>query len=313
MSQPSDQPTPVRLDVVDETMRSLVPEGAKLKEIASGGQWFEGPAWLGDTLVWSDVVGNRLHAWDRERGARVFIAPSHHQNGHTVDHSGRLIAAGSGERAVLRREHSGRWTMLADFWDWKRFNSPNDVVVAADGAVWFTDPTYGLDQPTEGFNPLGAESEIGGTHVFRIGPRGLRDGVRCLTQDLPPVPAPNGLAFSPDESVLYVSDSASNVILGYPVRMSLDGPELRRPWVVHRTLEGSPDGIRVDPAGRLWSSSGAGVEVLRPGRPGEAAVHLGTIRVPQVTANLAFSPDLRRLAITATSSVYLLKLGDIAR
>ncbi|PWD51416.1 gluconolactonase [Serinibacter arcticus] len=303
----------VRLDVVDPSVRGLVAPGARLKEIASGGEWFEGPAWLGDTLVWSDVRGNRLHAWDSGRGARVWIAPSHHQNGHTVDHEGRLVAAASGERAVLRREHDGRWTMLADFYDWKRFNSPNDVVVAADGGIWFTDPTYGLTQPTEGFDPEGAVSEIGGQHVYRIGARGLRDGTRSMTAQLPAMRQPNGLAFGADETVLYVTDSEARHILGFRVRMSLDGPELRQPWIVHRTFEGSPDGLRVDPAGRIWSSSAAGIEILRPGLPGEQARHLGTIRVPQETSNLAFSPDLKRLAITASSSVYLLKLGDVTR
>lgn len=302
----------VRLDVADPAVRSLIAPGARLKEIAVGGEWFEGPAWLGETLVWSDVRGNRLHAWDRERGARTWIEKSHHQNGHTVDREGRLVAASHGERAIVRREHDGRWTMIADFTpDWRRFNSPNDVVVASDGATWFTDPTFGLHQSEEGFEPPAMPSEIGGSHVFRAGPRGLRDGVRNLTAHLPAMPAPNGLALSPDESVLYVSDSSANHILGFRVRLSLDGPELHQPWIVHRTFEGSPDGIRVDPTGRLWSSSGAGVEILRPGLPGERARHLGTILVPQVTANLAFSPDLRRLALTATSSVYLLKLGDI--
>ena len=300
----------VRLDVVDESVRALVPAGARLKEIAGGGSWFEGPAWLGETLVWSDVRAGRLHAWDRERGARVWIERAFHQNGHAVDSSGRLVAASHGERAVVRREHSGRWTMLADFIDWKRFNSPNDLVVASDDAVWFTDPTYGLLQPEESFEPAGV-SEVGGAHVYRIDPRGLSRPVTCLTERLPAMSAPNGLAFNPDESVLYVSDSEAGHILGFRIRMSLDGPELHQRWLVHETLEGKPDGIRVDPTGRIWSSSGAGVEILSPARPGERARHLGTIRVPQETANLAFSPDLKRLAITATSSVYLLKLGDV--
>lgn len=302
--------TGLELDVVDDSVRLLFHSAATLEEVASGGTWFEGPAWLGTTLVWSDVVGNRLHAWDRTRGARVWIDPSFHQNGHTVDRQGRLLAASHGERAVVRLERDGRWTIVADLIDGARFHSPNDLVVASDGAVWFTDPRYGLDKPTEGF---GGSPEIDGTHVYRVDPRGMVGGVRNVTRHAPPMPAPNGLAFSPDESVLYIADSEARHILGFVVRISLDGPELGRRWVVHETIHGWPDGIRVDPTGRIWSSSTAGVEILAPpsavGRP---ARHLGTLHTPFTTANLAFSPDLATLALTATSSVFLVRLGDVS-
>ena len=300
----------VRFDVVDESGRALVAPGTQLREIAGGGTWFEGPVWLGETLVWSDVREGRLHAWDRDRGARVWIERAFHQNGHALDSAGRIVAASHGERAIVRREHSGRWTVLADFVDWKRFNSPNDLAIASDDSIWFTDPTYGLKQPLESFEPAGV-SEIGGAHIYRVDPRGLSHPVICLTERMPAMPAPNGIAFNPEESILYVSDSEAGHILGFRIRVSLDGPELHQRWLVHETLEGKPDGIRVDQTGRIWSSSGAGVEILSPARPGERARHLATIRVLQGATNLAFAPDLTRLAITSPTSVFLVKLGDI--
>ena len=298
----------VELEALEESVRALIAHDAKLREVASGGSWFEGPAWVGESLIWSDVVENQLLVWSRKGGTRTWIDPSHHQNGHTVDGEGRLLAASHGERAVVRRERDGSWRIVADLTDGKRFNSPNDLVVASDGAVWFTDPLYGLVHPSEGF---GGEQEVAGTHVYRVDPRGMVGGVTQMTKQVT-MPAPNGLAFSPDEGVLYVSDSERNHILGFRLGMDLDGPRLRQPWLVHETVNGTPNGIRVDPAGRIWSSSHAGVEILAPRKPGKAARHLGTLRTPERLTNLAFSPDRKTLALTGASSVYLVELGDIS-
>lgn len=296
------------LDVVEDSARALFAEDAELTEIASGGQWFEGPAWLGKTLVWSDVVGNRLLAWDRKRGTRTWIEPSHHQNGHAVDGAGRLVAASHGERAVIRREKDGRWLIVADLVDGKRFNSPNDVVVARDGSIWFTDPRYGLDQPAEGY---GGRAEVDGQHVYCVSPRGMAGGVRCMTARHAPMPAPNGLAFSPDESVLYVTDSRAGHVLAFVLRYGLDGLELGFRWVAHEPA-GTPDGLRVDPTGRIWCTSGASVEILAPPVVGQRAKRLATLSLPRTTANLAFSSGHRTLALTSTSSVYLVPLGDVS-
>lgn len=304
-----------------EAVRGLVASGATLHTVARGGRWFEGPAWVPgsvthtgrDTLVWSDVSGDRLLRWDAVDGARVWLEPSFHQNGHTVDAEGRLLAASHGERAVIRREADGAWTMLADLVDGRRFNSPNDLVVARDGAVWFTDPHYGLEQEAEGY---GGESELDGAHVYRLDPAapGVAAGtnVRRVSGRHSAMSAPNGLAFSPDETVLYVTDSKARQTLGFAVRYSLDGPELGFRWLVHETREGSPDGIRVDPAGRLWVSSGEGVEVLGAPTVGQRAELLAVLHTPRVTANLAFSPDLRTLALTSSDELHLVALGDVA-
>lgn len=297
-----------RYDVVDESARALVPRRADFVEIASGGEWFEGPTWLKKTLIWSDVVGNRLLAWDPSRGTRTWLEPSFHQNGHAVDRAGRLVAASHGERAVVRRERDGRWTIVADLVDGRRFNSPNDVVVARDGAVWFTDPLYGLTNPREGY---GGKQELDGQHVYRVSPRGMVGGVRCVTARHPAMPAPNGLAFSPDESVLYVADSKARHLLAFAMRYGLDGPEPGRRWIVAEMPDAVPDGLRVDPTGRIWCTAGASVQILSPGVVGEPSRLLATLHLPRTTANLDFSPDHTTLALTSTDRAYLLELGDV--
>lgn len=297
----------VKVEITDDGVRHLA-GGGEPTRIARHGEWFEGPAWVGDTLVWSDVVGNRLLAWDGKNGARTWIEPSHHQNGHTVDAEGRLLAASHGERAVIRLDADGRWRIVADLFEDKRFNSPNDVVVARDGGIWFTDPTYGLTKPGEGF---GGEQEVEGQHVYRVSAR--RRQVRCVTAHQPPMPAPNGLAFAPDESVLYVSDSQAGAIYGFVLRYGLDGAELGLRWVVHETTDGVPDGLRVDPAGRIWASCGHGVEILSAPVVGQRSRVLGTVFTPKVASNLAFTPDWQALAVTATDKVYLVPLGDVTR
>lgn len=297
----------VTLKIVDAASRHLIGEGEP-ERIARHGDWFEGPAWVGSTLVWSDVVGNRVLAWDRARGVRTVIEPSAFQNGHTVDRQGRLLAASHGERAIIRREQDGRWWIVADLFEGQRFNSPNDLVTSQDGAVWFTDPLYGLTKPDEGF---GGEREISGQHVYRVDP--FDQSVRCMTSRQPPMDGPNGIAFSPDESVLYVSDSERGIVQAFLVRYGLDGVELSLRWLVHEVSEGAPDGLRVDPAGRIWVAGGRGVEILSPPVVGQRSAVLGTIFTPKTTSNLAFTPDFSALALTSTDKVFLMPLGDVTR
>ncbi|WP_206673674.1 SMP-30/gluconolactonase/LRE family protein [Pseudactinotalea terrae] len=294
--------TPLELDPApghEPEFTALFPEGATLDLLATGGTWFEGPAWTGENeIVWSDVVGNRLLVWTPEQGAGILLEPSHHQNGHTIDREGRLVAASHGERAVVRREHDGAWHVLADRHEGRRFNSPNDLVVDSRGAIWFTDPRYGIDKPEEGY---GGTVEMDGARLYRLDPDG------SVTAMTPPHPGPNGLAFSPDESVLYLADSEVGHILAFEV---LDGGTSLRAPVTFAVLDpGPPDGVRVDPEGRVWSSCASGVQVFAPpaasDRPAE---RLGTVRIPERTANLAFGgPGGTTLAVTATSGLYRLQ------
>ncbi|ACQ78496.1 Gluconolactonase [Beutenbergia cavernae DSM 12333] len=299
---------PLELDPAvghEAELAALIAPGTSLDLLADGGIWFEGPAWVSETeIVWSDVVGNRLLTWSPDAGAGILLEPSHHQNGHTLDGEGRLLAASHGERAIVRRELDGAWAVVVDRHDGRRFNSPNDLVVAADGAVWFTDPRYGIDKPEEGY---GGEVEMDGCHVYRVAPDGH---VRVVARAQP---GPNGLAFSPAGDVLYLADSEAGHVLAFPVttasavaRDPRDGePHLGAPTTFALIAPGAPDGVRVDSDGRLWVSSGSGVQVYVPGTPGGPGERLGTIRVPEPTANLAFGgPGRSVLAITATSGLY---------
>lgn len=278
-------------------LAALLQPDATLDLLAEGGTWFEGPAWTGpEEIVWSDVVGNRLLIWTPDAGAGIALEPSHHQNGHAIDREGRLVAASHGERAVVRREHSGAWEVLVDRHDGHRFNSPNDLVVDSSGAIWFTDPRYGIDKPEEGY---GGTVEMDGCRVYRLGPDGI---VTAVTDALP---APNGLAFSPDERTLYLADSQVGHLLALDVGGAPDQPTLGEPRVISPPDDdGGPDGLRVDTAGRIWTSWGSAVRVLVPSATGAAEL-LGEIRLPETVANLALGgPDGGTLAITATSGLY---------
>ncbi len=271
----------------------LFPPGAALDLLADGGTWFEGPAWTGpEEIVWSDVVGNRLLVWTPEGGAAIALEPSHHQNGHAVDGDGRLVAASHGERAVVRRDTTGHWEMLTDRCDGLRYNSPNDVVVRRDGSIWFTDPRYGIDKPEEGY---GGTVEMPGCRVYRLDPSG------AVSPVTPVMPAPNGLAFSADEEILYVADSQVGQILALDVT---DGGLEDAREIVPPDDDGHPDGLRVDTDGRIWTSWGSQVRVYRANGQ-EPATLLGAVHLPETVANLAFGgPDRSTLAITATSGLY---------
>ena len=224
------------------------------------------------------------------------------QNGHTVDRQGRLIACEHGGRAVSRTEHDGSRTVLASHYQGKRLNSPNDVVVKSDGAVWFTDPTYGIDTEYEGY---AAASEIGASYVYRIDPA---DG--SVTAVVTDMFKPNGLAFSPDESLLYVADtgithdpSVAPVIRVFPVRP--DGKAVGEGQLFATCDAGMFDGFRVDVTGHIWTSTGTGVSCYHPD-----GTLLGRIPVPELVANVTFGgPRRNRLYIMGQTSLYSLFLN----
>lgn len=264
----------------------------------TGCRWTEGPAYFpaGRYLVWSDIPNDRLMRWDETTGAvGVFRAPSRYANGNTVDRQGRLVSCEQGERRVTRTEHDGSITVIADRFEGKRFNSPNDVVEHSDGSIWFTDPAYGIDSDYEGHR---GDSEIGACHVFRADP--VTGGLRIVADDFD---RPNGLAFGLDERRLYVTDSGHEPSHIRVFDVGDDGT-LSGGDVFAVCDAGLYDGIRLDDAGRVWAAAGDGVHCFDPD-----GTRIGRLYVPEVVANITFGgPQRNQLFITATSSVYSLRL-----
>jgi gluconolactonase len=284
-------------EILDRRFRLIVQPNAMLERLASGCRWAEGPAWFaqGEFLVWSDLPNDRVMQWADGLGARVLRSPSHHTNGNTVDRQGRLVSCEHASRRVTRTEHDGRLTVLAERWKGKRLNSPNDIVVAADDSIWFTDPPYGLMGEYEGH---AGEQEIDGAYVWRMD-RGATEPEPVVTDMV----RPNGLAFSPDERCLYVADSSrSHDESGnHHVRVfDVDDGRASGGRVFAEIEPGCPDGLRVDAQGNVWISCADGVHCY-----GAEGVHLGKIRIPEPVTNLCFGGSRRnRLFITATTSVY---------
>lgn len=272
-----------------------------LERLSTGCQWAEGPVWLPASrrVRFSDVPGNRVLEWHSESGeTSVYASDSGFANGRTLDREGRVVQCSHGRRQV-ERDDNGTITALCSEWQGHRFNSPNDVVVASDGAVWFTDPPYGIHESGREGHP--ADPEYGGCFVFRLDPSG--GDVTAVITDMV---HPNGLAFSPDETTLYVADTgylqlegAPRAIRAYPVR---DGAVGEGRDVVAVT-PGATDGFRVDVEGRLWSSSADSVQVFSP----DGSL-LERIAVPETVSNVCFGgPDGTDLFITATTSLYRLR------
>jgi gluconolactonase len=277
---------------------------ACVEKLFEGSRWAEGPAYFaaGRYLVWSDIPNDRILRWDEPTGnVGVFRSPAGYTNGHTVDREGRLVSCSHGARRVERTEHDGSITVIADRCDGKRLNSPNDVVVSSDGAVWFSDPTYGIDSDYEGFT---AESEIGASNVYRVDPG---SGACAIAAD--DFVRPNGLAFSPDERRLFVSDTGMTHVAGGPRHIrAFDvgaGGALSGGEVFATCTEGMFDGFRFDTDGRLWTSAGDGVHCYDPD-----GTLLGKVLVPEGVANVVFGgPKRNRLFICATTSLYSVMLG----
>ena len=277
---------------------------ARLERLWTGGRWSEGPAWFGGGryLIWSDLPNNRLMRYDETDGSvSVFREPSGYANGNTVDAIGRLVTCEHLNRRVTRTEHDGSLTVLADRFEGKRLNSPNDVVVKSDGSIWFTDPDYGIIADYEG---ACAEREQAGCHVYRIDPHSGK--LTCVADDFD---HPNGLAFSPDEKQLFIADSGATEGDGRPKHIrrfdvNPDGSLSRDSAVFATCPAGFFDGLRIDQAGRVWASSAQGVQCYSPdGRL------LGRVRVPEMVANLTFGGRMRnRLFICGTTSLYAVYL-----
>ncbi|WP_105436796.1 SMP-30/gluconolactonase/LRE family protein [Neorhizobium sp. T25_13] len=285
-------------EIHDEAFRQLIVGSAAIEELYSDCRWAEGPVWFADLncLIWSDIPNQRMMRWAPEGGVSVFRSPSNFVNGNTRDRQGRLVSCEHGGRRVTRTEIDGSITILADRYQGKRLNSPNDVVVRSDGSVWFTDPTYGIKSDYEGYR---AEPEQDTRNVYRLDP--VSGDLEAAVTDFG---QPNGLAFSPDETRLYVADSASSHDIKAPRHIRvfdvIDGRRLSNDRIFCSLDNGLPDGFRVDVKGNVWTSAGDGVHCFSPD-----GVLLGKILVPQTVANLTFGgPRRNRLFITATKSLY---------
>ena len=289
-------------EAIEPVFGSYVMGNAPVKQLASGFDWAEGPVWFGDAncLLFSDIPNNRMMRWTPDTGLSTYRTPSNYANGHTRDRQGRLVSCEHGTRRVTRTELDGSVTVLIDGYDGKRLNSPNDVVVKSDGTIWFTDPHYGIKTHYEGHK---SEQELP-CHVYRIDPaRGTVDAILTDFQ------CPNGLAFSPDESRLYVSDTGTMFdpdghahIRAFDVASNgaLTGGD-----VFYEMAPGKADGMRLDTDGNLWSSAGDGVHCIAPG-----GNLLGKILVPEVVSNICFGGrGKHRLFMTATTSIYAVSLN----
>lgn len=300
------------LEVFDKRLLALVDENVQVERLCTGATWSEGPVFVEDAglVFWSDIPNNRLVAWTAEKGFHEYQKPSHFSNGHTIDLNGKIINCEHGRRCISRTTFGGETEILVDKYNGKRLNSPNDVIVKSDGTIWFSDPRYGILSDAEGYK---AESEIGADYVYRFDPE---------SKEIYPVATdtirPNGLAFSPDERLLYVTDtSASHDENGrHEIRVyevAEDGQSLKGDGKVFAVVNpGLPDGFRLDEQGHIYTSSLDSIQVYHPD-----GTLLGKIAVPEKIANCTFGDkNFQSLYVVASSSLYRIRLkvrGDIRR
>jgi gluconolactonase len=281
----------------DAAFAEVLGDGARLLSLYDQALFSEGPVWwpARGMLVWSDIEGRRVLGWRPDGAVEVVLDATPFNNGNAVETEGRLLHCEHGRRCISRTGVDGETTVLVTHCDGRRLNSPNDLVVAADGAVWFTDPTYGIENPRQG---CPAQPELDHRSVYRWDP-----WTDTLTR-MADLRQPNGIAFAPDGRVLYVSDSDLELHQIIAFDVGADGSLAGRR--VFRTIEpGVPDGLCVDARGWVWSSSESGVQVFSAG--GEP---LGIIPTPHTCSNCTLSPDGRRLFITGEESLWAVDLVE---
>ncbi|KQK31086.1 gluconolactonase [Bosea thiooxidans] len=289
------------VSVLDPRFHRVIPGSARVERLWTGARWSEGPAWFAahNTLVWSDIPNDRMLRYDALSGqTSVFRQPARNSNGNTVDAQGRLVTCEHGGRQVTRTEHDGSITVLASHYGGKRLNSPNDAVVKSDGSIWFTDPDYGILSDYEGDK---SASEIGACHVYRID--GESGEIAIVADDFV---KPNGLAFSPDESILYIADTGASHDPEHGPRhirsfkMDRDGRSLGASKLFATCTAGLFDGFRLDIEGRIWTSAADGVHIYHPD-----GTLIGKVAIPEIVANVCWGgPKLNRLFICGTTSLY---------
>ena len=294
------------VEVIDPRFTKYKLGNAAVERLYTGTRWAEGPVWFGDGrfLLWSDIPNNRIMRWVEETGeVSIFRKPSNFSNGNTRDKQGRLITCEHGARRVTRTEHDGAITALLERFEGKRLNAPNDAVVDSNGAIWFTDPGYGILFNYEGSR---AEFELP-TRVYRIDPG--TGNANVVTEE---IEKPNGICFSPDESKLYVADTGVSHKPDHPRHIRVydvvDGKRLANGRMFCDMAPGLADGIRCDTDGNLWASAGwagegyDGVHVFAP----DGSL-IGKINLPEICSNLCFGGVKRnRLFMTGSQSLYAL-------
>jgi len=298
------------IEVLDPRFSPVADAAAALERLCTGAVWGEGPVWLSETgaVLWSDIPNNRMLAWQPARGMAVWREDVEFTNGHAREADGALLHCSHGLRAIVRTRFDAAMLPLSDevvvsHYQGRRLNSPNDVVVKRDGTIWFTDPPYGIVSDREGH---AAPSELGRCYVFRFDPA---TGALRIASDF--VEEPNGLAFSPDESLLYVSDTSAALrtdggghhhIVAFDVT---DGQDLASPRVFAVVNPGLADGFRVDVNGFVYTSSADSVQVYHPD-----GTRIGRIPVPEKVGNLCFGGTAgNELFICASSSLYRIVLN----
>ena len=298
------------VEVLDPRFANVAQDASPLHRLCSGAVWSEGPVWMHEdqSLLWSDIPNNRMLRWHADTGMTVWRDPVAFTNGHAREADGALLHCSHGQRAIVRTRFGPGLQPLGDetvvsHWQGRRLNSPNDIVVKRDGTLWFTDPPYGILSDYEGHQ---AESEIGAHHVFRFDPA---HGVLRIASDR--LEEPNGLAFSPDESVLYVSDTSAALRQdggGHHHIVAFDvvcGQDLVNPRVFAVIAPGVSDGFRVDANGFVYTSSADSVQVYAPD-----GTRIGRIAVPEKVGNLTFGgPAGDELFICASTSLYRIRLN----
>ena len=288
---------------LDPRFRKYMIGNTAMKKLYTGTQWAEGPAWngVGKYLVWSDIPNNvQLRLIDDDKRVTVFRNPAGYSNGNTFDYEGRQLSCEHGGRRVVRYEMSGAVTVIADSFEGKKLNSPNDIVVHPDGSVWFTDPPYGIGGDYEGYKAPKELKEA----VYRVD--GKTGQITKLTDE---VSAPNGICFSPDYKKLYIADTGAQ---GRDMKVwDIDGAKVRNgKRLVQMKVPGTEnvsgaDGIRCDVDGNIWCGARPGVLVLTP-----AGEQIGMIRLPENCANVCFGgPRRNRLFMTASQSLYVVAVG----
>ena len=289
------------IEVLDERFAGFKIPNSAVERLWTGARWTEGPVYFGDGryLLFSDIPNNRIMRWDETTGqTSVFRQPSQNSNGHTRDHQGRLVSCEHFTRRVTRTEHDGTITVLLDQFEGKRLNAPNDVVVHSDGHIWFTDPGYGIMLNYEG---QVSEFELP-TRVYRLDPES--GTALCVIEEMH---RPNGLCFSPDESLLYVSDTGDprNIMV-----FDIAGSEVLNGRVFAEMAPGGSDGLRCDIHGNLWSSAGwvgAGYDGVHCFAPDGDLI--GKIHLPETVSNLCFGGVMKnRLFMTGSQSLYAVYL-----